>query len=236
MHPVINDVLASLQGQLRQRLHQVAVRYGVLTEQLLINPKLQVEGFDRPTGQEYYEEELCGRKFRVAAASFFQVNTPQAEHMVKYVIQRLNLDKNGTLADIYCGVGTFGLVIAEKVARVIGIEDSAAALLDASYNARSLTNVEFIRGAAENVLAELDAKVDAAIIDPPRVGCKAEVIEALCRLCPDKIVYVSCDPATLARDLKLFCSDERYMITDIQPVDMFPQTYHIETVVTLQPL
>ncbi len=236
MHPAINEVLASLQGKLHQRLHQVAVRYGVNTGQLLINPKLDVADLPYPTGQEYLEEELLGRRFRIAAASFFQVNTPQAERMINYVFDQLKLGQNDTLVDIYCGVGTFGLLTAEKVAKVIGIEDSAAALKDAHYNAQGLDNVVFVRGAAEDILVTLQEHVDAAIIDPPRVGCKPEVIEAMRRLNPNKIVYVSCDPATLARDLRLLCADDRYRIVDIQPIDMFPHTYHIETVVTLESL
>ncbi len=121
-------------------------------------------------------------------------------------------------------------------ARVIGIEDSAAALKGGSHNARGLENVRFLRGAAENVMRDLDERIDAAIIDPPRAGCKREVIDALKKLHPAKIIYVSCDPATLARDLNLFCADRRYAIAAVQPIDMFPQTYHIETVVTLSAL
>lgn len=234
MHPAINEVLASLKGKLRQRLHQVAVRYGVNTGHLLVNPTIKLEGLALATGQEYLEEELLGRRFRVAAASFFQVNTPQAERMVRYVLDQLKLGQQDVLVDVYCGVGTFGLLAAEKVARVIGVEDSAAALRDASFNAQDLENVTFIKGAAEDVLGTLRERIDAAIIDPPRTGCKPEVIEALRRMQPGKILYVSCDPATLARDLKGLCDDGRYRITDIQPIDMFPQTYHIETVVTLR--
>ena len=246
VHPVINKVLASVQGKLPHHLHQVAVRCATNTGQLLINPDPGVRGIASSTlgaaftangkigqGRTYLEEEILRRRFRIDPVSFFQVNTPQAERMVRYIIEQLQPVKTDTVLDVYCGVGTFGLSIADKAARVIGIEESKPALRDARYNAREADNVEFILGAAEDVLAHIEECVDAAIIDPPRAGCKREVIRELRRLRPSRIVYVSCDPATLARDLKLFCADASYKIVDVQPVDMFPQTYHVESIILM---
>ena len=133
------------------------------------------------------------------------------------------------LLDLYCGVGTFGLALAPHVRRVIGVEESAAALKDARYNARDLANVEFLAGRTEEVLAALDEPATAAIVDPPRAGCRPGALEALLRLAPRRLAYVSCDAATLARDLRVLV-DGGFTLRSVQPIDMFPQTYHVETV------
>lgn len=239
MHPAINEVLAQLQGRARVK-HQVAVRYGVHTGQLLIQP--QVPGVEAivATGQEHYEEELLGRRFRISAASFFQVNTAQAERLVQAMVRQLEPTGREVVVDLYCGVGTFGLLLAEKVGRVIGIEESAAALKDARANAqgvpllsgKGVPNIEFRIGKAEVVFPQMEEGVDAVILDPPRPGLRRPVIQALHRLKPAKIIYVSCEPSTLARDLRLLV-EGGYALAEVQPVDLFPQTYHIESVTTL---
>ncbi|MHB9090084.1 MAG: class I SAM-dependent RNA methyltransferase, partial [Chloroflexota bacterium] len=202
MYPPINRVLEQLQGHCRG-LFNVSVRYGLRTGEMLISP--QVKGVEPAlaTGQPYYEEELLERRFRIAAASFFQVNTAQADVLIRKVLDNLALDSDAVLVDAYCGVGTFGILAAPHARHVIGIEDSAAALVDATYNARGLTNIEFRRGATEHVLPVLDQRVDAVIIDPPRAGCKPEVLQALLDRRPRRLVYVSCEPSTLARDLRI---------------------------------
>lgn len=233
MHPSINEQLARLQGAIKRRLHQVAIRIGTKTDQVLVQPALLSHELSEPTGQSFYEEELLGHRFRIGSNSFFQVNTPQAERLVSTVVDWL--DPRGTefVLDVYCGVGTFGLILAGRVARVIGIEESLDAINNAEHNARGIDNIQFIHGPAERVLPKQREPVDGVIIDPPRAGCRPEVVEALIRLSPGKIVYVSCDPATLARDLRQFCA-AGYALRAVQPIDMFPQTQHVECVVLME--
>ncbi len=231
MHQQINEALAVLQGHCR-RLHNVSIRYGFHTGQLLVAPRIKAVEPRLPTGQPFYEEELLGRRFRIAAASFFQVNSPQAATLVRLVQERLALPPGGTLVDAYCGVGTFAVLLAAGADRVVGIEESAAALADARHNARDLPNVEFRLGAVEDVLPALEGHVDAVVVDPPRAGCRPEVLAALIARRPSRVVYVSCESATLARDLRVLV-DGGFALLEVQPVDMFPQTFHVENVATL---
>ena len=227
MHSEINSVLALLQGTCAGA-HQVAVRYGVNTGERLIQPKLpQIE-----SGQPCYEEEMLGRRFRIASPSFFQVNTPQAERLVGLLRDSLHLDGTELVIDVFAGVGTFAALLAPFTGRVIAIEESASAVKDAAVNITGLDNIEFLQGKAEKVLPQLQEVPDAAILDPPRLGCHRRVLTALLKLSPRRIVYVSCEPATLARDLIVLC-EGGYRLVAVQPVDMFPQTYHVECVATL---
>ena len=235
MDPRINDIKRKLDGALTNRERQLAVRIGHNTEDTLVHPALNSRGTERDveTGQESYEERLFNVPFRVSAASFFQVNTAQAERMMALVRDRLQSTPSDTVVDAYAGVGTIAALIAPMVGRVIAIEESVAAVRDAEVNLAPFPNVEMVLAKTEEALPELDERVDAVILDPPRAGCYPEVIDALRRLKPRRIVYVSCDPATLARDLnRLILSG--YMLTDVTPVDMFPHTYHIESVSTLE--
>ncbi|MCK4362010.1 MAG: 23S rRNA (uracil(1939)-C(5))-methyltransferase RlmD [Dehalococcoidia bacterium] len=229
MHPWINSVLAALQGKCAGA-HQVAVRYGVNTGEQLIQPKLQQ--IDIPSGQPCYEEELLGRRFRISAPSFFQVNTPQAENL--FNVLRDHLQPRGTelVIDVFAGVGTFATLLAPLVGRVIAVEEAAAAVKDAAVNITGLDNIEFLQGRAEEVLPRIEGVPDVAVLDPPRVGCHRRALAALLQLSPRRIIYVSCEPATLARDLKILC-EGGYRLVAVQPVDMFPQTYHVECVATL---
>jgi len=227
MHPGINSVLAALQGKCAGA-HQVAVRYGVNTGERLIQPKLShIE-----SGQPCYEEELLGRRFRISAPSFFQVNTPQAESLFDVLRDHLQPKGAELVIDVYAGVGTFATLLAPLVGRVIAIEESAAAVKDAAVNITGLDNIEFLQGKAEGVLPRVEGAPDAAILDPPRLGCHRRALAALLQLSPRRIIYVSCEPATLARDLRALC-EGGYRLVAVQPVDMFPQTYHVECVATL---
>ena len=231
MEPAINEALSKLQGRCRG-FFNVSVRHGANTGQLLISPRIPAADGFVPTGQPYFEEELLGHRFRISPASFFQVNTSQAEVMARLVEEGLALRGDEVVVDAYCGVGTFGALLAGRTARVVGIEESASALADAERNVAGFANVELIRGATEAVLPALAGPIDAVVLDPPRAGCRPEVLAALARLRPRRLAYVSCDAATLARDLRVLVA-AGFSLLSVQPIDLFPQTYHIENVAVL---
>ncbi len=187
-------------------------------------------------GSEYIQDELCGLTFNISAHSFYQINNFQTEVLYNKVISLANLKKEDTVLDMYCGVGTIGLVLSKNCKEVIGIEIVEQAVIDARENARinNIENATFICGDVEKVSKKLlkeGKRFDCIVVDPPRKGCSKQTIQTLIDLNSEKIIYVSCDPSTLARDLNLL--KQHYNIEVIQPVDMFPQTYHVETVVLL---
>jgi 23S rRNA (uracil1939-C5)-methyltransferase len=191
------------------------------------------------------EEILAGETFRIRPSSFFQTNTAQAEKMARMVLNGLlNSDLNAaetkathplTVVDAYCGVGTFALMLARHVEKVIAIEESASAIKDAQWNLREVSNVEIRKGKVEELLPALAEQLDGLVIDPPRAGCQQVVLDALVQHPVARVVYVSCDPSTLARDLHILCHQHpTYHLYSVQPLDMFPQTAHIECVAVLE--
>ncbi len=180
--------------------------------------------------------EVKGRRFRVTAGGFFQVNLPLAATLVDLVLERLALQGHESVLDLYAGVGLFSAFIAERAALVTVIESYPPAVTDADENLAEFEHIDLFEGGVGPVLADLADEgagpYDAAVLDPPRAGLEPEVIDALARLAPATLVYVSCDPATLARDLKRL-GQQGYTLRGVQPVDMFPQTYHIECVAHL---
>lgn len=180
-------------------------------------------------GHNHITERVAERTFRISAGSFFQVNTPQTETLIHLVTEYLSPAGDETLLDAYCGVGTFALSLAGEVAHIIGVESAPTAVDDFRVNAESIENVALLPGAVEEVLPDLETPVDLAVVDPPRTGVHPDALTALAHLAPQRIAYVSCDPATLARDGRAL-AEAGYDLAVVQPVDMFPQTYHVETV------
>jgi 23S rRNA (uracil1939-C5)-methyltransferase len=155
-----------------------------------------------------------------------------AELLALLVVDRLQPSTDQVVIDAYSGVGTFALLVAPLVKGVIGIEEARSAIRDAEFNARDVPNVRFVQAKTEAALPEVDQQPDSVVLDPARVGCHPNVLRALLDSRPRRVVYVSCDPSTLARDLRILV-DGGYTLEDVQPLDMFPQTYHIECVATL---
>jgi 23S rRNA (uracil1939-C5)-methyltransferase len=189
-------------------------------------------------GRSYIREVFADLELHLGSDTFFQINTETAELLLQVIVEELHLQGTETLLDAYCGVGTFTLPLARFVASAIGIEIQESALERAYYNAQAngLKNVTFYQGKVEEILPELEIRPDVVLVDPPRKGCDPQVIERLRLIKAPHLVYVSCQPPTLARDLKLLTQDGLYEISRIQPADFFPQTSHVEAVVFLQAL
>ncbi|MBW4648585.1 MAG: 23S rRNA (uracil(1939)-C(5))-methyltransferase RlmD [Kastovskya adunca ATA6-11-RM4] len=187
-------------------------------------------------GEPYLLEEFAGLEFQLLPETFFQVNTEAAEALLKVIEEKLSLQGNEVLFDAYCGIGTFTLPLAQRVREAIGLEVQAASVEQAQLNAErnAIANVSFKTGSVETLLPQLGIVPDVVLLDPPRKGCDRTVIETLLQLQPKQIVYVSCKPATLARDLKLLCQSGGYQLTFVQPADFFPQTAHVECAAFLQ--
>ena len=190
------------------------------------------------SGKETLSDELCKNEFSISPAAFYQVNHAQTEKLYNLAVSLATKDAAKLILDLYCGIGTITLSLAKHAKRVIGVEIVPQAIEDAKNNARinGIKNAEFICAdatPAAAMLRERGEKPDAVVVDPPRKGLSAEVIKTIKDMEPKTVVYVSCDPATLARDLKIFTENEDYSVSFIQPVDMFPRTKHVETVVLL---
>ena len=186
-------------------------------------------------GQSYLREKFAGLNFQLRADTFFQVNTEAAEALLQVIVGELNLHGSEVLVDAYCGIGTFTLPLAKQVKIAIGLEVQPAAIEQAKLNAElnDLKNVDFQVGTVESLLPALGLTPDIVLLDPPRKGCDRAVLETIKEIKPNRIVYVSCKPATLARDLKILCENGDYKLARVQPADFFPQTSHVECVAFL---
>ena len=184
-------------------------------------------------GNDHLLIRVFDRDFKVSAPSFFQVNTAMAEKMVQHLIDQLSLNQSSTLLDVYCGVGLFSAFFASRYERLIGIESSESACEDFAVNLDEFNNVELYQGTTEEILPGLVNQIGNnplyAIIDPPRAGIERHALDALVQLKPEIITYVSCDPSTLARDAKRML-ENGYKLKQVTPFDLFPQTYHIESI------
>ena len=190
-------------------------------------------------GQTYITDQIGGIRYQISPLSFYQVNPAQTEKLYRTALEYAGLTGGETVWELYCGIGTISLFLAKSAGQVYGVEIVPQAVEDARRNAalNGISNVEFYLGKAEEVLPEKYEKegirADVIVVDPPRKGCDAACLQTMLRMEPERIVYVSCDPATLARDLKILCTDGRYALQRVQPVDMFPHTAGVENVALL---
>ena len=188
-------------------------------------------------GKPTIHDKIGELSFNISARSFFQVNTAQAEVLYRTALDFAELQRHETVIDAYCGTGTISLFMARRARKVIGVEVVSSAIADAKKNARenNIRNAEFIVGDAVKILPRLatgGVHADVVVVDPPRAGCDKKVLETFAAMRPEKIIYVSCNPATLARDLAIL-AELNYRTKKIQPVDMFPFTSHVESVAQL---
>lgn len=190
----------------------------------------------KPTIEDYIETDMATIKVEVGPLSFYQVNPIQTSRLYSIAQKYANLTGSETVLDLYCGAGSIGLTMAGNCSRVIGVESVKPAVLEANRNAviNGIVNAEFICGKAEEVVAARlqGVKADVVILDPPRSGCKPELLDTVAEIAPKRIVYVSCGPATLARDIKILC-EKGYEFVEATPVDMFPFSTHCEVVTLL---
>lgn len=189
-------------------------------------------------GKDTITDRLGEFQFEISARSFFQVNTAQAEILYNKAVEYAGLSGRETVIDAYCGTGTISLFLAKKALKVYGIEIVEPAIQDAKRNASNngVKNAEFIAGDAVEIMPQMIQRgihPDTIVVDPPRAGCDRQVLEAFVHMEPKRIVYVSCNPASLARDLAVLAEYD-YDTREIQPVDMFPQTFHVESVALIE--
>ena len=189
-------------------------------------------------GNGYITDTLCGLTFRISPRSFYQINPTQTEKLYSTAKEYAALTGNEKVIDVYCGTGTIGLTMADIAGEIIGVEVNSDAIKDAKENAKlnGVKNAKFFNADAGDFMCDLASKgekADVVITDPPRAGCSMKFLKSLLTLSPKRIVYISCNPETQARDLIILIKNG-YKVTKIQPVDLFPHTNHIETVVRLE--
>lgn len=189
-------------------------------------------------GEEYIYDSIGDIRFAISAKSFYQVNPPQTKKLYEKALEYAAIENTDIVVDAYCGIGTISLFLAQKAKKVYGVEIVPEAISDAKTNAKlnGITNAEFVVGEAEKVMPWWKAQglnPDVIVVDPPRKGCEVDFLQAMIAMEPKRIVYVSCNPSTLARDLRVL-KDGGYETKEVQPVDMFPQTGHVECVVKLE--
>lgn len=242
----INALWPQLEFESETGIERVSLRSGVDENLMLVlesdspdAPEFEIEAgisvvhiFDEHAvviaGEDHITMKVLGREFFVSAPSFFQVNTAIAEKMVQHLLDRLPTSQS-VLLDVYCGVGLFSAFLAPKCKQLIGIEASESACENFVINLNEFDNVELYEDFAEDVLPALDVQPDIILVDPPRAGVEKEALDAIGKMNPKVIAYVSCDPSTLARDAARLMNDG-YKLLDVTPFDLFPQTYHIESI------
>ena len=242
--PPLNELWPQLEFEPGTEIERVSLRAGdelmlVLESESPEPPEIEVEAgisvvhlFEEhpvvAAGAGQMRIEVLGRGFQVSAASFFQVNTAMAARMVEHLMARLPASAE-TILDLYCGVGLFSAFLAPRARRLIGVESSPSACEDFAANLDEFDHVELYEGPAEEVLPHLEAQPEVVLVDPPRAGLGRGVLDALVERKPRVLAYVSCDPSTLARDARRLI-DGGYALVEVTPFDLFPQTYHIESI------
>jgi 23S rRNA (uracil1939-C5)-methyltransferase len=243
----INDLWPKLEFEAIPGLERIGVRAGEADDlQLILEstdpqpPEISVEGLPISVvhlspagalvlvGSEWVIFDVLGRRFRVSAGAFFQVNTPMAAALVEHVLERLPSGADLSALEVYSGVGLFSAFLAPRFARLVCVEASAYACADFQYNLDEFDHVVLYQAPAEQVLPHVDFHPDFVLVDPPRSGLGARVVDQLLRLQAGRLIYLSCDAATLARDAKRLIRGG-YTLKEITPFDLFPQTYHIES-------
>ena len=250
--PALNEIWPRLDFEPLPGLERVSLRLGMDEEIQLILESRDSELFefsveDLPlsavhlspagavvlAGSEFVSMEILGRSFQVSAESFFQVNTRMAEamvqHIVRHILEILPLEPSQTLLDLFCGVGLFSAFLAPRVKKLVGIEVSSAACRDFAVNLDEFDNVELYEAPVAEVLPQVNFHPDVVLVDPPRSGLDRPAMDGLLAQAASRMVYVSCDPATLARDARRL-SAAGYRLAQVTPFDLFPQTYHIESI------
>lgn len=254
----INDSLNVIKNYLKENdneIKNITIRYGNAMDELLIdiyslnNTDIKILDYlttnicnlksvifnDKVVyGNGYIKEISNGLMFNVSAKSFFQVNSVQTEKLYDEIVKVANLSKDDVVLDLYCGTGTITSIVSKYVKKVIGIEIVEDAIIDAKENLKinGINNAKFICGDAAKEISKIKEKVDVVIVDPPRKGVDRKAIAIMKKISPKKIVYVSCNPVTMARDLSYL--NDLYDVKKVTPVDMFPNTAHVESVVLLE--
>lgn len=245
--PSINELWTQLEFEPETGIERVSLRLGMDDDLMLVlesdspePPELEIEAevsvvhvYEENTvvlaGSDHVRMRILDRDFKVSAPSFFQVNIVMAEKMVEHLIANLPIYQSTIILDVYCGVGLFSAFLAPKCGRVIGIESSESACEDFAVNLDEFDNVELYEDEAEAAIPHLEAKPDIVLVDPPRAGLDKAVVDGILNLSPGLIAYVSCDPSTLARDAARLINGG-YKLREVTPFDLFPQTYHIESI------
>ncbi|MFZ5880656.1 MAG: class I SAM-dependent RNA methyltransferase [Chloroflexota bacterium] len=244
----LNDLWLQLEFEPGAEVERVSLRAGDELMLLLESdspeaPELEVEAGisvvhlyeEHPVvmaGEAALRMRVQERDFQVSAASFFQVNTAMAEKMVEHVLSKLPAELD-TVLDLYCGVGLFSAFLAPRCKRLIGVESSESACEDFAVNLDEFEGVELYEGAAEDLIPHLEAQPALVLVDPPRAGLERQALDSILKMNPPTLLYVSCDPSTLARDAARLVAGG-YRLVEVTPFDLFPQTYHIESISLFQ--
>ena len=229
--------LGNAMGELLIDVYSTDLKDEKIKDYLISNVKdLKVIVFNGKTvyGNGYIGQICNGLMFNCSSDSFFQVNSVQVERLYKIAIKEAKLSKNDVVLDLYCGTGTISCIVSSYVRKVIGIEIVEDAIIDANCNARinGITNSRFICGDAAKEISKIKEKIDVIFVDPPRKGIDRKAIAVMKKILPKKIVYISCNPVTMARDLSYL--NDLYNVKEVTPVDMFPNTCHVECVCLLE--
>ena len=233
--PISQSVQKAKAEGIYRSLREVHLRAGIRTQERIIVLEEEDGRCTLAQGQAPLHERVGDHLYAISPGSFFQVNTQVAELLVREVLASLSLSGTEHVLDLYCGAGLFTLPISERALTVIGIESNPAAVQDAATNLAGRTNARVLNADVTEALARDDIKTipwNAVVLDPPRTGVAYEALQRLLALRVPRIIYVSCDPATLARDVRILC-DSGYALRRVQPLDMFPQTHHVECVVSM---